>query len=302
MSGGIPYVISLKAVSSASSFSRSSAVGGKVPRSAPRACSAGVAILAAVVRICGCVVSVLCSSLRWDNEAGAGSKGSRKKEDDPGCVCESKADNEQRRKRSRSGLTISSALWVRHDGDTVIFGGESRIKIHVALRESLWHRQAIQRSKFVLGWANQVLGHFFWNWNWWYLGFRIWIWNWNWNWNWSHQFLNFWNWNRNWSELVPNPKFSDLKPNQMKYEKKKSNMSQTRNEKEDNNPRAFSDDTGNKLILCNFELTWRLGLFVWMDRFDPIQTSEFELISELNKPEDSFKYNKKLGDTKSSHD
>ncbi|KAL4565858.1 hypothetical protein LXL04_029964 [Taraxacum kok-saghyz] len=52
MSGGIPYVISLKAVSSASSFSRSSAVGGKVPRSAPRACSAGVAILAAVVRTC----------------------------------------------------------------------------------------------------------------------------------------------------------------------------------------------------------------------------------------------------------
>ncbi|KAL4585994.1 hypothetical protein LXL04_010623 [Taraxacum kok-saghyz] len=52
MSGGIPYVISLKAVSSASSFSRSSAVGGKVPSSAPRACSAGVAILAAVVRTC----------------------------------------------------------------------------------------------------------------------------------------------------------------------------------------------------------------------------------------------------------
>ncbi|KAL4578318.1 hypothetical protein LXL04_014439 [Taraxacum kok-saghyz] len=48
MSGGIPYVISLKAVSSASSFSRSSAVGGKVPSSAPRACSAGVASLAAV--------------------------------------------------------------------------------------------------------------------------------------------------------------------------------------------------------------------------------------------------------------
>ncbi|KAL4555855.1 hypothetical protein LXL04_038487 [Taraxacum kok-saghyz] len=53
MSGGIPYVISLKAVSSASSFSRSSAVGGNVPSSAPRACSAGVAILAAVVRTCG---------------------------------------------------------------------------------------------------------------------------------------------------------------------------------------------------------------------------------------------------------
>ncbi|KAL4565048.1 hypothetical protein LXL04_029130 [Taraxacum kok-saghyz] len=52
MSGGIPYVISLKAVSSASSFSRSSAVGGKVPSSAPRACSAGVAILAVVVRTC----------------------------------------------------------------------------------------------------------------------------------------------------------------------------------------------------------------------------------------------------------
>ncbi|KAL4564386.1 hypothetical protein LXL04_028450 [Taraxacum kok-saghyz] len=48
MSGGIPYVISLKAVSSASSFSRSSAVGGKVPSSAPKACSAGVAILAVV--------------------------------------------------------------------------------------------------------------------------------------------------------------------------------------------------------------------------------------------------------------
>ncbi|KAL4582893.1 hypothetical protein LXL04_007454 [Taraxacum kok-saghyz] len=52
MSGGIPYVISLKAVSSASSFSRSSAVGGKVPSSAPRACSAGVASLAAAVRTC----------------------------------------------------------------------------------------------------------------------------------------------------------------------------------------------------------------------------------------------------------
>ncbi|KAL4578496.1 hypothetical protein LXL04_014619 [Taraxacum kok-saghyz] len=48
MSGGIPYVISLKAVSSVSSFSRSSVVGGKVPSSAPRACSAGVASLAAV--------------------------------------------------------------------------------------------------------------------------------------------------------------------------------------------------------------------------------------------------------------
>ncbi|KAL4586302.1 hypothetical protein LXL04_010938 [Taraxacum kok-saghyz] len=53
MSGGIPYVISLKAVSSASSFSRSSAVGGKVPSSAPRACSAGVASLAAAVPTCG---------------------------------------------------------------------------------------------------------------------------------------------------------------------------------------------------------------------------------------------------------
>ncbi|KAL4561210.1 hypothetical protein LXL04_033373 [Taraxacum kok-saghyz] len=53
MSGGILYVISLKAVSSASYFSRSSAVGGKVPSSAPRACSAGVASLAAAVRTCG---------------------------------------------------------------------------------------------------------------------------------------------------------------------------------------------------------------------------------------------------------
>ncbi|KAL4570857.1 hypothetical protein LXL04_026520 [Taraxacum kok-saghyz] len=61
MSGGIPYVISLKAVSSASSFSRSSAVGGKVPSSAPRACSAGVAILAAVVRTC----DALFGGLTW---------------------------------------------------------------------------------------------------------------------------------------------------------------------------------------------------------------------------------------------
>ncbi|KAL4587097.1 hypothetical protein LXL04_011747 [Taraxacum kok-saghyz] len=92
------------------------------------------------------------------------------------------------------------------------------------------------------GWANQVLGHFFWNWNWWILGFRIWIWN------WSHQFLNFWNWNWNWSELVgtgtvgigwdlelelelvpgtwrvPDPKFSDLEPEPVRPDPKFSDL------------------------------------------------------------------------------